>query len=492
MADLRAATPASLASSQWSAGIENCRSRSATPNATAPTATVPSSFTEEINQFSTDKLIADINIIAAHFAVEKPSLRVENAFKRVRKSIETRTSSVPSTTETAVRQLHEAVRKLSSQVESIKKPLYAAALGNNTTVGRPVEPAPKAVPTRHKREIIVQNGKPSPVQALRTNKEIIDQLNVSGNAGEVVALRKLPDGGIVLTTDDEQTCETWLKDTKWLTVLGEGAKVKRREFTVLAHGVRVSQVQNQEQAITDIYKQNPRLTDKVQILRVSFSKRLIRSGRKTGPLIIAVAEPEQANSLIDAGMILGYELHSCEPYDGKCQITQCFKCFSYGHMAKHCRNTARCGSCGAPGHTTNDCIGKDDPGKHKCVVCRGNHQSWARECPTRKKQVEAAQTAYTLRPSRYQETKALQPQARQFQFTAPMTAVNEAVSRELRPEEEPWITVRNKRVPNRTGQSSAGEPPAKRRGRPTLLSVAAKELADIREYSATPTSTLNE
>jgi hypothetical protein len=41
----------------------------------------------------------------------------------------------------------------------------------------------------------------------------------------------------------------------------------------------------------------------VDILRVAFSKRLIRSGRTTGPLIISVAEPEQANSLIDVGLI---------------------------------------------------------------------------------------------------------------------------------------------------------------------------------------------
>ena len=57
---------------------------------------------------------------------------------------------------------------------------------------------------------------------------------------------------------------------------------------------------------------------------MSFSRKLLRSGRKTGPLIISVAEPEQANHIIDAGLIYGYELHNCEPYDGNCVVTQCF------------------------------------------------------------------------------------------------------------------------------------------------------------------------
>jgi hypothetical protein len=93
---------------------------------------------------------------------------------------------------------------------------------------------------------------------------------------------------------------------------------------VLAHGVRVCQVQNQEQAIADAYKQNPKFVGVVDILRMSFLRKLLKSGRKTGLLIISVAELEQANHMIDAGLIYGYELHNCEPYDGNCVVTQCF------------------------------------------------------------------------------------------------------------------------------------------------------------------------
>lgn len=477
------------ADSQWSAGSGECRN--ATPSTSATT--VPTTPSEPNQCLQTD-ITTDIGIIAAYFAEEEPPVRVACALKRVRDAFEKLLAQPePTNTEKAVQQLHEAVRKLSNQVETIRKPSYASVAGQAQGQTRnSTEAFQKPVPTRHKREITVAPGKTTPAQALRTNKELIEQLNAVEMEGEVVAVRKLQSGDVVLTTDEEQTRTRWCTDTKWLTVLGEEARIKRREFAILAHGVRVNQVQNQEQAITDIYKQNPRLAGTVDILRVAFSKKLIRSGRKTGPLIVSVAEPEQANRLIDAGLILGYELHSCEPYDGNCIVTQCFNCFAYGHLARNCRNTARCGSCGAPGHATNDCLGIEDREKHRCVPCRGNHQSWARECPVRKKQVAAAQAAYNIRPTRYQENRpSSYTQTRSPRKATTTTAsivtpiVTETVNRELTPYEEPWIVTRNKRVPSLEGSSqhSTREPPAKRRGRPSSLSIAAREISDIRSFS---------
>jgi hypothetical protein len=138
----------------------------------------------------------------------------------------------------------------------------------------------------------------------------VEQLNASwdrtkrGEAREVVAIRRLPSEDMVITIVDKKARTSWLADRKWLATLGEGAQVKMREFAVVAHRIRVNQVQGtQDERIEQVYKQNPRLQGTVDILWVAFSKRLIRSGRTTGPLIISMAEPEQANSLIDAGLI---------------------------------------------------------------------------------------------------------------------------------------------------------------------------------------------
>jgi hypothetical protein len=104
----------------------------------------------------------------------------------------------------------------------------------------------------------------------------------------------------------------------------------------MAYGIRVNQVQGQAQAIEELYKQNPKLRGTVDIVRVAFTKKLLWSGRTTGPLIISVTEPEQANHLINAGLIWQYKLHDCEPFEGNCVITQCFKCYKYRHVGHRC------------------------------------------------------------------------------------------------------------------------------------------------------------
>ena len=58
----------------------------------------------------------------------------------------------------------------------------------------------------------------------------------------MVAVRGLPSGDLILTTDDEQTRTEWLRNTEWLRVIGDKARIKKREFIVIAHGIRVNRI----------------------------------------------------------------------------------------------------------------------------------------------------------------------------------------------------------------------------------------------------------
>jgi len=222
----------------------------------------------------------------------------------------------------AIEQLQQAVQKQAQPAPSAapanNQHTYAAAARRG--VAQPPLPI-KPVPTRHKREIVVVRGNESNTQKMRTYKEIIEQLSEKGIAGEAIAVRKLPSSDLVLVMESEQARTSWLTNQSWLSTFGIGARVKKREFAVIAHGIRVNQVQGQGQAIEEIYKQNPKLRGSVEILRVAFAKKLLWSGRTTGPLIISVAEPEQANCLIDAGLVWHHGLHDCEPFEGNCVVT---------------------------------------------------------------------------------------------------------------------------------------------------------------------------
>ena len=91
-------------------------------------------------------------------------------------------------------------------------------------------------------------------------------MNKVGVASEAVAIHKLGSGDMMLTMDDEQARTSWLINSKWLEIFRIGARVKRREFAVMAHGIRVNQVQGQAQAIEELYKQNPKLRGIVDIV----------------------------------------------------------------------------------------------------------------------------------------------------------------------------------------------------------------------------------
>jgi hypothetical protein len=106
--------------------------------------------------------------------------------------------------------------------------------------------------------------------------------------------------------------------------------------------------------------------------------------RKTvAPLIIGYTEPEQANYLIDNGLYYEQRLLNIELFDGRCQITQCYKCYSYGHVAKHCNSVERYGFYVATGHKPSECSKKEDNTKYRCINCKkhNNHLPWDRECP---------------------------------------------------------------------------------------------------------------
>jgi hypothetical protein len=235
-------------------------------------------------------------------------------------------------------------------------------------------------------------GEETAVQARRTIKELVEQLNNTGMEGKIMAIRLLPSGDALLTMDDEGARSAWLKDTKWLTVFGQNARVKRRGFTIVAHGVKVSGIRDQARVKSEIYAQNPRLRNSVEILWVAPSKKLLNNRRTMGALCITIAEPEQASLIIEHGLVWNYQIYDCEPYAGD-SVTQCFRCYGFGHIARMCRNIPKCGFCADPGHHTNDCTVKEYPAKHQCVSCGegSNHASWARECPVHRRQMGGRQ-----------------------------------------------------------------------------------------------------
>jgi len=75
-------------------------------------------------------------------------------------------------------------------------------------------------------------------------------------------------------------------------------------------------------------------------------------------LTVFLYTPEQANQMIARGFAKREEVKIVERFYTECGLVQCFKCYSYGHIAKSCRLAASCGHC-AQEHKTKDCSRKE-------------------------------------------------------------------------------------------------------------------------------------
>jgi len=67
-------------------------------------------------------------------------------------------------------------------------------------------------------------------------------MNKAGAASKAVAICKLGSGDIIITIEDKRARTSWLANTKWLATFKEGARVKWKEFAIMAHGIRVNQI----------------------------------------------------------------------------------------------------------------------------------------------------------------------------------------------------------------------------------------------------------
>ena len=236
-----------LASSQWSPWGSQSSDASSSDATTSTDRTTPPKPTECVQ---TD-IKAEINTITAYLVKERAPKAVQAAMGRINDAYGRRVEQ--RATEQAIRQLQAVVQKLADKVENksdeqAKLGSYAAAarlgLPTQTRAQQSLNSGhvtpQKPVPLRHKRKIVVVQGTETAEQKRRTYKELLEQMNKAGIAGEAVAIRKLGTNDMMITMEDEQARTSWLTNTKWLAAFGEGARIKQREFAVIAYGIRVN------------------------------------------------------------------------------------------------------------------------------------------------------------------------------------------------------------------------------------------------------------
>lgn len=268
---------------------------------------------------------------------------------------------------------------------------------------------------RKAKEVLVRVEDGAEKQGVRgaSDKDILERVKRAGgeHAKEAAAVRWLPSGDVLISMATKEAKEGLEKEGEWTKCLGKSAKVVRRGYGVLAHGIKVDSYDTTKQAeiIGKLLGQNRILHNDLQILKIAWPINAIKNKKIRSSLIIEVGTPAMANRLVREGLIDECSLRNCELFFKECRMTQCFNCYQYGHIANRCSNPTSCGHC-ARGHRSHDCPVQGAQGSRKCVVCgeRG-HEAWSRKCRIREKEAERVRASYEARPTLHPEAPTVRP-----------------------------------------------------------------------------------
>jgi hypothetical protein len=260
------------------------------------------------------------------------------------------------------------------------------------------------------REVIMNIRDPLTVQSLRAMNPSNLKLHVqraieqSGNENianvKIVSSNQLKSGDLSIKTASSNESEALRQFADdWAHRIGSGTTVQIPTFGVLAHGIRTNtmDMSKLDEIRTQILQDNRPFIPRAEIRHIGWLTR--DAAAKTATTItIEFTKPEDANKIIDEGLIWQGEVFQCERYERQCRVKQCFKCQRYGHIGTQCKAATACGHC-AQEHDTRDCPSRTGESVlRKCAACRGEHEAWSRQCPTRKDEMAKARSAYEMRP----------------------------------------------------------------------------------------------
>ena len=200
----------------------------------------------------------------------------------------------------------------------------------------------------------------------------------------------------IATTLETQALRQFADD--WVCRVGNGANIRNPTYGVLVHGIRTSTMEMDkfEEIRENILQDNRPFILQAEIKYVGWLTRNAYS-KSASSVIIEFTRPEDANKIIDEGLVWQGELFQCERYERQCRLKQCFKCQKYSHIGTQCKAITACGYC-AHEHNSRDCPSKADrTATRKCAAYGSAHETWNQSCPTRKEELTRTKAAYATR-----------------------------------------------------------------------------------------------
>ena len=230
-------------------------------------------------------------------------------------------------------------------------------------------------------------------------QEIANVLTMQRNL--IMSLCKLESEDIALHVMSSKARAVLEKTQTWVKKIASSAHVVRRSFAILAHDVRITlNTSNQKMIIKRLIKNNVRLHEDLEMLRIAWLKKIVESEKTHLSLIVKIAIETMMNWLLNVDMLNSYQECSCKLFEKNCRITQCYRCFDFNHMIRFCKNEERCFKC-ADKHHIKECVVSMN--RRWCANCNDSHELWRHSCLKWKLQIKQSEEIFWNRLIRYSE-----------------------------------------------------------------------------------------
>jgi len=162
-----------------------------------------------------------------------------------------------------------------------------------------------------------------------------------------------------------------------------GVKIKKRKYGLVIHGVPKKDLDpNTEDEVIlrdEIEEENTsRNLAVAQVIPLRCTQKHLNKIAAHHSVVIFTHSVEEADECLKHGMFIKGSFYRPEKYTPELNITQCYKCYKFGHLAKHCKNKQKCGNCGKEDYDTANCTNDT-----KCAGCGDSHPAWHIECSKR-------------------------------------------------------------------------------------------------------------
>ena len=273
--------------------------------------------------------------------------------------------AIKQTIHEELKELKEMNSKAIHMVSKASAPTWAqrAATGLPPTKGSASSFNLKPVPARLSREVIIRVEEIAEDIRKRTPAETVQAVNTALRTDAAKAARRLNSGDIVVTFNTQSA--RFCTNTSWVqAAFGDAATLTPRVYSVVVKGVSRDLARDYE----DLKKRLSQANN-IKILKIKAMRPRSEDSTKLN-LILGLASPEEANMLCRNEVFIDAQVFRCEPYEESLQPRQCYQCFQFGHIARHCRAVKRCGHCAAAAHPGGEpsCPVKTGVAGAKCML----------------------------------------------------------------------------------------------------------------------------